>query len=80
MATRLTIKGQVTIPKHIRDALGLVPGSLVDFAIDDRGKVVVERLGPERPTEIKDRFSAAVGKADIRWRTDDLMRFLRGED
>lgn len=78
MPTTLTIKGQVTIPKHIRDALGLEPGMSVDFAVNPAGEVVVRRVGrPSRRT--RDRFTAVRGKADIRWRTDDLMALLRGE-
>ena len=41
MAYALTVKGQVTIPKRVRDALGLKPGDLVDFVMDDDGRVVV---------------------------------------
>ena len=33
MSTTLTSKGQVTIPKQIRDALNLAPGCAVDFAV-----------------------------------------------
>ena len=33
MATTLTSRGQVTIPKQIRNALNLAPGSAVEFAI-----------------------------------------------
>ena len=29
---RVTTKGQVTIPKHIRDHLGIGPGSEVEFS------------------------------------------------
>lgn len=37
----LTSKGQVTIPKEIRDYLQLDTGSKVDFVIDDNGKVKI---------------------------------------
>jgi antitoxin PrlF len=36
---KLTIKGQITIPKEIRDHLGLQAGSQVEFVIDETGKV-----------------------------------------
>lgn len=37
----LTTKGQVTIPKEIRDYLKLDTGSKVDFVIDENGDVKV---------------------------------------
>lgn len=79
MTTTLTSKGQVTIPKQIRDALGLVPGSAIDFGIDNAGEVVV-RKAETRIRRKPDRFEAARGKADIQWRTDELMALLRSED
>ncbi len=79
MSTTLTSKGQVTIPKQIRDALNLVPGCSVDFAVNRDGDVVIHKL-PPRPGSKPDRFEAARGKADVKWRTDDLMALLRGED
>jgi antitoxin PrlF len=78
MATTLTSKGQVTIPKQIRDALNLAPGSSVEFAVNREGEVVIHRVGA-RPSRKRDRFEAARGKADVKWRTDDLMTLLRGE-
>ncbi|MBK7900030.1 MAG: type II toxin-antitoxin system PrlF family antitoxin [Azonexus sp.] len=78
MATTLTSKGQVTIPKRIRDALNLDPGCSVDFAVNDAGEVVIHRVGA-LPDQQPDRFEAARGKADVRWRTDELMALLRGE-
>lgn len=79
MSTTLTVKGQVTIPKQIRDALGLKPGMPVDFAVNDGGEVVIHRA--QRAAQRKpDRFEAARGKADVKWRTQDLMALLRGED
>ena len=44
MATTLTIKGQVTIPKQIRDALDLQPGCKLNFAVNDDGDVLLQRL------------------------------------
>ncbi len=37
----LTSKGQTTIPKEIRDHLGLKPGDKVRFVIEDQGRVAV---------------------------------------
>ena len=79
MTTTLTSKGQVTIPKQIRDALDLAPGCSVDFAVNGDGDVVIQKTGA-RQKHKADRFEAARGKADIKWRTDDLMALLRGKD
>lgn len=79
MPTTLTIKGQVTIPKRIRDALSLTPGCSVDFAVNRDGDVVVHKLGAGTSKK-PDRFEAARGKADVKWPTDDLMALLRSED
>ncbi|MDP2830401.1 MAG: AbrB/MazE/SpoVT family DNA-binding domain-containing protein [Sulfuricellaceae bacterium] len=78
MSTTLTSKGQVTIPKQIRDALNLAPGCLVDFAVNREGDVVIHKAGA-RTSRKPDRFEVARGKADVKWRTDDLMALLRGE-
>jgi AbrB family looped-hinge helix DNA binding protein len=77
MATTLTSKGQVTIPKKVRDALQIGPGSAVEFAVNADGEVVVRRSGG-KPRTKRDRFAAVRGKAQIRWRTDELMALLRG--
>ncbi len=79
MYTTLTVKGQVTIPKQIRDELGLEPGHQLDFAVNEAGEVVLQKV-PRRPARKPDRFEAARGKADVKWRTRDLMNLLRGED
>ncbi|MCL5060654.1 MAG: AbrB/MazE/SpoVT family DNA-binding domain-containing protein [Candidatus Thermoplasmatota archaeon] len=79
MATTLTSKGQVTIPKQIRTALDLEPGCAVEFAVNQEGEVVIHKTRA-RASRKTDRFEAARGKADIQWRTDDLMKLLRGDD
>ena len=79
MATTMTVKGQVTIPKRVRDALGLAPGEGVHFDLDSEGRVTVQKAESRRSTR-RDRFDAALGKAQIKWRTEDLMALLRGRD
>jgi len=78
MSTTLTVKGQVTIPKQIRDALGLRPGTPVDFAVNREGQVVIQNAEAPARTQ-PDRFEAARGKADIKWRTQELMALLRDD-
>lgn len=78
MPTTLTSKGQVTIPKQIRDALNLAPGCTVDFAVNRDGDVVIHKVDACSSRQ-PDRFDVARGKADVKWRTDDLMALLRGE-
>ena len=76
MATILTIKGQVTIPKKIRDALDLQPGCKLNFAINDEGDVLLQKAAISQK---KDRFEQVRGKADVKWGTQDLMNLMRGE-
>ena len=76
MAITLTRKGQVTIPKRIRDSLHLKPGTQLNVAVNKDGDVVLHKL----KTSQKDRtarFEAVRGKADVKWRTQDLMALLR---
>lgn len=76
MATTMTVKGQVTIPKKMRDALRLTPGDAVDFDVNREGQVVVHKIG-KRPAPRRDRFDSVRGKAQVKWRTADLMALLR---
>ena len=78
MSSTMTIKGQVTIPKHIRDSLNLQPGVRLDFLVNQAGEVVLHKSGASSKRK-PDRFEAARGKADVKWRTNDLMALLRGE-
>ena len=43
MAMRITEKGQVTIPKAVRDAVGLKPGTDVQISVED-GEVVLRKV------------------------------------
>ncbi len=45
MAHQVTVKGQVTIPKKVREYLGIGPGSGVEFEVDAKGEVLLRKVG-----------------------------------
>ena len=60
------------------EVLRVALGMPVDFAVNQDGEVVIQKaegLAKRKP----DRFEAARGKADAKWRTQDLMALLRGD-
>jgi AbrB family looped-hinge helix DNA binding protein len=44
----LSEKGQVTIPKNIRDGMGLAPGTVLDFE-EENGRIIVRKVVAENP-------------------------------
>ena len=79
MSMSVTSKGQVTIPKRIRDALGLSPGCMVQFTVNDAGEVILRRADAAPRRRRRDRFERVRGRADVKWRTDELMKLLRDD-
>jgi AbrB family looped-hinge helix DNA binding protein len=77
MGSRVTRKGQVTIPKRVRDYLGITPGSVVEFEVAADGRIVLVKQGP--PPE-RSRFEKVRGTATTKLTTDELMAMLRGDD
>jgi len=75
----VTVKGQVTIPKPIRDHLRLRPGDRVAFETDAEGRVTLRKA--EAPSPDPDRFDRVVGcgTALKGVSTDEIMRLLRGD-
>lgn len=78
MATTLTTKGQVTIPKPVRDQLGIGPGSAVEFEIAQDGRVTLSRA--DRTAPQKSRFERLRGRATTGLTTDQIMTLTRGEN
>jgi AbrB family looped-hinge helix DNA binding protein len=76
MTKTLTSKGQVTIPKAVRDHLGIAPGSEVHFRLADNGDVVIEKADGQKPSG---RFASLRGSAGPGMSTDELMALMRGE-
>lgn len=77
MSAKVTSKGQVTIPKGIRDLLGLEPGTKVRFRYNEKREIVVERADGTRPPS---RFERLIGHAGPGMTTDEVMRLTRGDD
>lgn len=88
MQSNLTIKGQVTIPKAMRDYLGLKPGAPVHFAFTEQGGIAIlpaqDKTAPTSKTA--SRFARLKGVNRKGWSpyglksTDEIMAWLRGYD
>lgn len=76
---QITSKGQVTIPQEIRNRLGLLPHTKVEFELS--GDYVRIRKAPRQPGEsIRGRLilDALRGTADTRMSTDEILELTRG--
>jgi antitoxin PrlF len=77
MATTVTRKGQVTIPKPVRDHLGIGPGSQIAFRRSDDGSIVIEKADAIAPQP--SRLASLRGHAGRGMSTDEIMALLRGD-
>jgi len=72
---RVTTKGQVTIPQPIREKLGIVPSSEVDF-VEENGKVyIVKKKGSGPKGSV---FRELRGIASVKMSTEEIMSLTRG--
>ena len=74
--TKITSKGQVTIPRRLREHLGLKPGSEIEFELAEDGRVFLQTRNP--PPE--SRFARLRGSAKLGMTTDEIMALTRGEN
>jgi antitoxin PrlF len=82
----MTSKGQVLIPKALRDQNGLIPGEAVRVGTNDRGETVIlpgAATSTESAEQRRARIMAALEKVrgiiDLGMPTDDYMREVRGD-
>ncbi|HXB64937.1 MAG TPA: AbrB/MazE/SpoVT family DNA-binding domain-containing protein [Solirubrobacteraceae bacterium] len=69
---RVTQKGQVTIPLEVRRALGIRPGSDVEFEVDERGaRMLVDRDHAAREV------ARMRGAGDVELTTDEILALTR---
>ncbi|UUY03229.1 AbrB/MazE/SpoVT family DNA-binding domain-containing protein [Svornostia abyssi] len=71
MKATVSEKGQVTIPKPLRERLGIAPGQVLEFEAE-QGRLVATKRQDRDP--ITDSF----GVLDLPGRTDDLIEEMRG--
>ena len=65
-------KGQVTIPKHLRDRLGIRPGQALEFT-EERGRLVATKAQTEDPV------ASVYGVLELGRTTDEVIADLRGD-
>jgi AbrB family looped-hinge helix DNA binding protein len=66
-------RGQITLPKAVRDALGLVKGTTLKVELDG-GRIILRKDVGEALRRIRGKFKLAEGFTS----TDDAMRAIRG--
>jgi len=70
---RVTTKGQVTIPRDIREALGISPETEIDFIEDDGRFYLVKTVEPR----MTGKFSKLRGIASAKMSTDEIIKLTR---
>jgi AbrB family looped-hinge helix DNA binding protein len=78
---RITSKGQVTIPQEIREEVGLLPHTEVEFIVEEDSVRIVKARHPRLPTRgdiAIERLRRNAGHVTMT--TDELMALTRGDD
>lgn len=72
MEATVAERGQITLPKAVRDALGLVKGSVLKIEVEG-GRIILRKNVDDAISRVRGRF-----KLDGFSSTDEAMRALRG--
>jgi AbrB family looped-hinge helix DNA binding protein len=73
---RVTTKGQVTIPQHIREKLGILPATEIDF-VEEKDRVYIVKK--EQSGDRNNKFRKLRGVATVRMTTDEIMALTRND-
>jgi AbrB family looped-hinge helix DNA binding protein len=79
MATTVTQKGQVTIPRKVQKALGIGPGSRVEFLSGSAGEVILSKAPSALRGPVAERVARIRGIAGPGMSTDEVMALTRGD-
>ena len=87
MATKVTVKGQVTLPKAVREAAGIRPGDRVEVRSLASGGILIERETDQLSIEdYRRRLQDVARRQPFRYgplggmTSDEIMRLLRGDE
>ena len=72
MEATVAERGQITLPKAVRDALGLTKGTLLKVELD-RGRIILSKNVDDAVSRARGRFKLPAGTT-----SDDVMRARRG--
>lgn len=75
---RITSKGQVTIPIEIREQLGLLPNTEVEFSIDRGAVRMTKATRPGKRSRGQEIVEHMRGRGTGTMTTDQIMRLMRG--
>jgi len=73
---RVTTKGQVTIPQHIREKLNITPATEIDFVEEGNRVFLVKRKGKKAATR---KFAKLRGLATVKMTTDQILALTRSD-
>ena len=73
---RVTTKGQVTIPQEVREELGILPHTEVEFIKVKKGDYRLVKTKSKKPE--RSRLAALRGTATIKMTTEEIMALTRG--
>jgi antitoxin PrlF len=71
MKAKVAERGQVTIPKVLRERLGIIPGTVLNF-VEEQGRLIAKKA---EPADEVDRVFGCLGRGR---NTDDVLQELRG--
>jgi AbrB family looped-hinge helix DNA binding protein len=75
---RITSKGQVTIPIEIRERLGLLPDTEVEFTIDRESVRITKAAAPSSRSRGRAVVERMRGRGAGTMTTDQIMKLMRG--
>ena len=70
---RVTTKGQITIPINVREVLGIMPETEIDFR-EDNGRFYIVKISKPKKTK---QFNKFRGIATAKMTTDEIMNLTR---